>query len=160
MNGFRKYFVHPTFDCSINVFVFNVTCHSDDLWLAVLFYVHLVEQFSYFGCAGITIHYWHIAVHKDKRILKWFIIINRFLNLLETLLTIKCKFTDILSIAYSQNHKETINYITIKFLVVTHYNLATHLTALISLMPHKIGLIAKVSWRNLLHKLIIIFLIS
>lgn len=62
---FRKHFVHSTFDCSIDIFIFNVAGDGDNFGLAFFVDIHLVEKLSYFLGADVPIHDRHVTVHED-----------------------------------------------------------------------------------------------
>ena len=101
MKRFRENFIHSTLDGSIDVLTFNVTGDGDDLGLAFYLDVHLIVKLSYFSGAGVAIHHGHIAIHKNKRVLEWIVIINGFLDFIKALFTIVRKFTNILTVANS-----------------------------------------------------------
>ena len=90
--------VHPTLQCSIYVLVLDMPCNGNYFRLVLLSHFLLVVQFSYLLRCFIAIHEGHIAVHQDQRILVRIVVLNWFLNLLESLLSVVSKLTNFFSV--------------------------------------------------------------
>jgi len=73
----------------------------DNFGLVLMGYVHLVVKSSYLLGGLIPVHKRHITVHQDERVLVWIIVLNRFLDLLKSLLAIVGEFTDFFAVGDS-----------------------------------------------------------
>jgi hypothetical protein len=82
----------------------------------------LVVQSSYLLRCFIAIHEGHVAVHQDERILVRVVVLNRFLNLLESLLSVVSELTNFFSVWNAKDHKETVDDITIELFIITDEN--------------------------------------
>jgi hypothetical protein len=136
---FGKNFIHSTFDCSIDIFIFYMSSDGNYLRLTLLGYIHLVVKFSYLLRAVVTIHHWHVTVHENQTVLERVIVINWSLNLLESLFAIVGKFTYFRSILNSENHEEAVDDITIELFIITHQNLRKILRFHTQVLLHKVA---------------------
>ena len=123
--------IHTTFKSFLYIFILYMTSNGNDLWLELPRNVHVqIQCTNLVGCL-VTIHEWHVAIHQDQWISVGVVFIHCFSYSAHCLFTVVCKFSVFLAVLKTQNHKKTINNITIELLIINNQDLASIILGLL-----------------------------